>query len=169
MTKNPTMLSKVKSSTIRKKNSVAKKSVKESVAFYALDSQGAFLCVKRADDDDSLPGVWGLAGASLRKGETQEDAVIRGARDKLGISVKIDRFTGDDTQDRGDYMLHLREYEVSILAGHPSTLNSDPITSSYGAVQWANDPEVLREAAEKGSSCSRIFLRNRGLLPDDQA
>jgi ADP-ribose pyrophosphatase YjhB (NUDIX family) len=148
---------------------MAKKPVKESVAFYALDPKGAFLCVKRSDDDDSLPGVWGLPGASLREGETQENAVLRGARDKLGIKVKVERFVGDDTQDKGPYILHLCEYQVSILEGKPSTLNSDSATSSYEAVQWSSNPEVLLEAAKKGSSCSRIFLRNRGLWPSDQA
>lgn len=145
------------------------KPVKEAVAFYALNSQKEFLCVKRADDDDSLPGVWGLPAASLREGEAQEDAVIRAAQDKLGVKVEIAQYTGDDSQDRGSYVLHLCEYEVKIFEGKPSTLNSDPTASSYAAVQWSSNPEILREAADKGSSCSRIFLRNLGLWPNGEA
>jgi 8-oxo-dGTP diphosphatase len=145
---------------------MAAKPTKESVAFYALDSEGAFLCVRRSDDDESLPGVWGLPGASLREGESHEDAVIRGARDKLGIEIGIKKYTGDATQDRGSYIIHLCEYEVDIAEGEPQTLNSDLTTSSYAAVQWAGDPEVLREAATRGSLCSQIFLRNQGLWQD---
>lgn len=142
------------------------KPIKESVAFYALNADSAFLAIKRSDDDESLPGVWGLPAASVRPGESQEDAIKRAARDKLGLEVEALRYTGDDRQDRGSYNLHLSEYEVKIISGVPHILNTDSTTSHYAAFQWSQDPELLREAAERGSSCSRIFLRNKGLWPD---
>lgn len=141
------------------------KPIKESVAFYALNHEGAFMAVRRSDDDESLPGVWGLAAASVRDGETKEDSVRRAAKDKLGVEVEVLKYTGDDTQERNDYVLHLSEYEVKILKGEPQALHVDPTVSNYAAVQWSKDPELLREAAERGSSCSRIFLRNKGLWP----
>lgn len=146
---------------------MSSKLMKEAVAFYAVNSQGAFLCVKRSDDDDSLPGVWGLPAGSLREGELPEDAVARAARDKLGVEAKIKRYVGDDTQERAAHTLHLREYEIEFPKEVINLRQTDPTASRYAAFQWATDPEVLRDAAEKGSSCSRIFLHNRGLLLTD--
>jgi len=138
------------------------KPVKESVAFYALDEAGRFLAVKRAKDDASLPGVWGLVGGSLKDDETPQDTVQRAALQKLGVAVTVTKYTGDDTIDRGNYILHLREYEVG-LRGVPAVPQTDASVSQYEALQFSDDPEILREAADKGSLCSRIFLRNRGL------
>src|ERR1700679_1976147 len=98
---------------------------KESVAFYAVDPSGKFLCVRRSDDDDSLPGVWGLPAASLRKGESPEQAVVRAARDKLGISAIVKRYVGDDEQKGADYVLHLREYEIEVPTGPISLKHTD--------------------------------------------
>lgn len=142
------------------------KPIKEAVAFYALDANGSFLCVKRSSDDVSLPGVWALPAASLREGETHQDAIKRAARDKLGVEVEILKCTGDDTQEKPQHILHLSEYEVKIVAGAPRPLHCDPTVSNYVAVQWSSDPEILRPAAEAGSSCSRVYLRNLGLWPD---
>ena len=141
------------------------KPVKESIAFYWTDAQGRFSAVKRSDDDESLPGVWGLPGGSLREGETPEQTVIRAGRDKLGIVVKPQRSVGDDTQDRGSYTLHLTEFEVELISGKPHLANADNTVSHYADFQMSNEPDLLQEAAREGSSCSRIFLRNRGLWP----
>ena len=148
-----------------KMSNPASKPVKESIAFYWLDDQGRFSAVKRSDDDDSLPGVWGLPGGSLREGETAEDTVMRAGRDKLGIEVKPIKSVGDDSQDRGEYVLHLTEYKVKLVSGEPHLANADATVSHYSQFQMSADPKLLVEAAEKGSSCSRIFLRNRALWP----
>ncbi len=143
-------------------NKLMSKPIKESVAFYALNEAGQFLAVKRAKDDESLPGVWGLVGGSLKDGEAPEDTVRRAALQKLGVAVVIKDYTGDDTIDRGNYILHLREYEVE-LQDEPKVPQLDASVSQYEELQFSSSPELLREAANKGSLCSRIFLRNRGL------
>lgn len=139
------------------------KSIKESVAFYVLNEKGEFLAVQRAEDDPSLPGVWGIAGGSLRDGESVEDAVKRSARDKLNIEIEILQYESEDTIERITHWTHLREYQVKIVAGEPKAIHKDKTASCYQALKWSSNPEILREAAVKGSLCSRIFLRNRGL------
>lgn len=133
--------------------------VKESVAIVIYDEAGRFLTVKRAEDDDSLPGVWGLPGASLRGEETPEHAAVRAGMDKLGVKVAVHSCIGEDYVDRGDYARHLREYEVRLVEGTPSVPQSDPSVSQYDALQYTDDPTILLQAAREGSLCSRIFLR----------
>ena len=43
------------------------------------------LLVRRPDDDEDLPGAWGLPAATLAEGESEEDAVRRAGRDNLGV------------------------------------------------------------------------------------
>ena len=53
---------------------------KRSVSL-VIEGPDGLLLVRRPDDDESLPGVWGLPAASLAQGESEEDAVRRaGAR-----------------------------------------------------------------------------------------
>ena len=142
------------------------KPIKESVAFVAENEQGQFLAVQRPDDDDHLPNVWGLPAGSLRSDETAEDTIRRSARDKLGIAVTNITFVGEETADRGDHTLHLREYSVDIPEGEVISITSrDPEVSLYQAFTFSDDPTLLQEAAQKGSLCSIIFLKNKGLWP----
>jgi 8-oxo-dGTP diphosphatase len=133
--------------------------VVHSVAIVITDDAGRLLVVKRHDDDKDLPGVWGLPAATIRDGETPEQAAIRAAAGKLGVSVNIGRFTGEDTIDNR----HLREYEAEIIDGTPSVPQSDPSVSQYADLKYTDDPRILLEAARKGSLCSRIYLRNAGI------
>ncbi len=139
------------------------KPVKESVALFFTNEQGQFSVVRRSLTDDSLPGAWGLVGGSLRVGEEPQDTVIRSAKDKLGIDVDVIDFIGEDTIDRGDYINHLREYRVKVVGGTPRPIQNDLTVSKYEEFKMVDDPEILRPAAEAGSLCSRIFLRQQGL------
>lgn len=139
------------------------KPVKESIALFFTDEQGRFSAVKRSLNDDSLPGVWGLVGGSLRDGEEPQDTVIRSARDKLGVNVDVIDFVGEDSIDRGEYINHLREYRVKVVGGTPAPIQKDSTVSKYEEFIMSDDPEILRPAAEAGSLCSRIFLRQKGL------
>jgi len=137
---------------------VSKQTV-HSVAVVITDATGRLLVVKRDDEDKDLPGVWGLPAATIRDGETPEQAAIRAAADKLGVSVRIGRFTGEDTIDHR----HLREYEAEIVDGTPSVPQNDPSVSQYADLKYTDEPRILVEAARKGSLCSRIYLRNAGI------
>jgi isopentenyldiphosphate isomerase len=143
--------------------------VREAVALYATNTEGAFLIVKRPDDDAKFPGLWSLAATHVRKDETVEAAVIRAARDKVGLEASIKRFVGEELQDRGSYLLHVAEHEIDIVGGVPQTLNADPLESKIVAVQWSSEPMLPRKAADLGSACSIIFLRNLGLWPNGEA
>ena len=132
----------------------------QSVAIVIKDEAARVLVVKRADHDDSLPGVWGLPAATIRGDETPEQAALRAAKDKLGVNVKVLRYIGDDTLDQGRHINHLREYEVEILSGRPAVPQRDQTVSQYADLTYTSDPTILFEAARQGSLCSRIYLRD---------
>ncbi|HWE91014.1 MAG TPA: NUDIX hydrolase [Pseudonocardiaceae bacterium] len=139
------------------------KPLNQSVALVIEDDNGGFLVVKRDENDDSLPGVWGLPAASLRPGETVEDAAARAGRDKLGVTVKIADFIGDKRGDEGNRFNHLREYRAEIIEGTPSVPQPDRSVSQYAEVRYTADPTVLFDAARQGSLCSQIYLRELGV------
>ena len=49
--------------------------VKRSVSL-VIEGPAGLLLVRRPDDDESLPGAWGLPAASLRPGESERDAAV---------------------------------------------------------------------------------------------
>ena len=118
-----------------------------------IDGTDGLLLVLRPDDDESLPGVWGLPAASLAEGESEEDAVRRAGREKLGVEVVPVRPIGTDGA--------MTDWEARIAAGRPSVPQPGPNTQ-YTELRWG-DPHELVPAAREGSLCSRVLLRARGL------
>ena len=118
-----------------------------------IDGTDGLLLVRRPDDDESLPGVWGLPAASLAEGESEEDAVRRAGREKLGVEVVPVRPIGTDGA--------MTDWEARIAAGRPSVPQPGPNTQ-YTELRWG-DPLELVPAAREGSLCSRVLLRARGL------
>jgi 8-oxo-dGTP diphosphatase len=127
-------------------------SPKRSVSL-VIDGPEGVLLVRRPDDDQSLPGVWGLPAASLAEGESEEDAVRRAGREKLGVDVLPVRAIGADGG--------MTDWEVRIVEGEPSVPQDGPNTQ-YTELRFG-DPRELVPAARQGSLCSRALLRARGL------
>jgi hypothetical protein len=128
------------------------KSPKRSVSL-VIEGPDGLLLVRRPEGDDSLPGVWGLPAASLAEGESEEDAVRRAGRDKLGVEVAPLQPLG--SEDR------MTDWEARIVTGTPSVPQDGPNTQ-YSELRWG-EPSELVPAARDGSLCSRVLLRARGL------
>jgi len=111
------------------------------------------LLVRRPEDDESLPGVWGLPAASLADRESEQDAVRRAGREKLGVEVRPLEPLGQE--------LNMTGWRVEIVAGRPSVPQRGPNTQ-YTELRWG-EPAELVAAARQGSLCSRVLLRARGL------
>ena len=111
------------------------------------------LLVRRPDDDEDLPGAWGLPAATLAEGESEEDAVRRAGRDKLGVEVRPLRAVGEDGFMAG--------WEAELVSGEPAVPQPGPHTQ-YAELRWG-EPSELVPAARRGSLCSRVLLRARGL------
>ncbi|MCL2280309.1 DUF6311 domain-containing protein [Candidatus Saccharibacteria bacterium] len=143
------------------KNQITKK----AVAYYIKDKDGNFTAIKRLKDDESLPNVWGLSAASLYSGESFRVAVRRGAKEKLGVEVGKMKFVGEMEIAREGYDLRLREYQILDYKNEPKLQGQ----KFYAQFAWQKNPKILCKAAEQGSLCSRIFLKNLGLWDDDRS
>jgi 8-oxo-dGTP diphosphatase len=122
---------------------------------------GAVLIVQRPDDDDDLPGVWGLPAASLQPDEDWQDAALRAGRDKLGVELRIERLLEEGSLERASYTLEMRLFQATIASGTPRAPCAVAGVTQYQAWCWGT-PAELRPAAGRGSLCSRLYLRSRG-------
>jgi hypothetical protein len=79
------------------------------------------------------------------------------------VGVKITKMLGEDTINRGKYILILRDYEVEITSGEPKVPQNFPGVTQYIEQKWTDDPSDLKKSAQDGSLCSRVFLRANNL------
>jgi hypothetical protein len=118
-----------------------------------IESAEGLLLVRRPDDDEDLPGVWGLPAVSLVTGESEEEAVRRAGRDKLGVELEPGERVGSERT--------MSDWEARIVSGHPAVPQPGPHTQ-YTELRFG-EPSELVPAARAGSLCCRVLLRARGL------
>ena len=121
------------------------KRVKHSVAV-AVFRCGEILTIRRAQDDDELPGIWGLPAGTCREGETVQQVVDRIGREKLGVRLTPIRKLASGEQDRPHYYLQMELWEASMDG-----------TPSYPEWRWAK-PDLLRPGAASGSLCCDLAV-----------
>jgi len=121
------------------------KRVKQSVAV-AVFKEEQILLIRRPDDDDELPGIWGLPAGTRRNTEAAEDLIVRIGRDKLGVKLVPVLRLASGMQDRPGYQLNMELWEAS-MEGVPR----------YPQWQWGS-LDLLRSGAALGSLCCRLAL-----------
>jgi ADP-ribose pyrophosphatase YjhB (NUDIX family) len=119
--------------------------LKRSVAVLIRNGDN-FLSTRRADDDDELPGVWGLPAGSYRESETLEDLVLRIGKDKLGVTLIPIRKLAMGRQKRERYVLEMELWEAE-KSGTPR----------HPAWQWAT-AAILEPGKSRGSLCCRLAI-----------
>jgi len=71
---------------------------------------------------------------------------------------------GEDTIDRGEFILVLRDYEVEVTEGEPTVpQETDSDQTQYDRLEWTDNPEKLQKCAREGSLCARVFLSDKGI------
>ena len=118
-----------------------------------IEGPEGLLLVRRPDDDEDLPGAWGLPAVSLAASESEEDAVRRAGRDKLGVELEPVKRVGREGT--------MTDWEARIRAGRPAVPQPGPHTQ-YTELRFG-EPSELVPAAREGSLCCRALLRARGL------
>lgn len=136
------------------------KPTKNSVAFVIYNKNHTrFIAVKRPSDDESLPNVWGLPAGSLKENESFEGAVLRSGMEKLGVKLKIIKLLNEGKIKRETYTLFMKEFEVEIIEGEPLVPQPYEGITQYKQWKWATSSDLI-EAAQRGSLCSRLFLKS---------
>jgi len=125
---------------------VPSKPVKHSVAVLIRNDRRV-LAIRRPDDDDELPGSWGLPAGTLRGSEDAEDLIRRIGREKLGVRLSPSRKLGAGIQERPGYRLEMELWEVE-MAGTPQ----------HPEWQWAG-LNLFRTGQARGSLCCDLALR----------
>jgi 8-oxo-dGTP diphosphatase len=133
------------------------KPLKQSISLVIEGPEGLLL-VRRPDDDDDLPGLWGLPAASLEEGESEQDAVRRAGRAKLGVEVRPVRMLGEAAGQGA----RMRDWEAVIVAGRPAVPQRGAGTQ-YDELRWGDAAE-LAPAARAGSLCCRALLESRRIV-----
>jgi len=118
-----------------------------------IEGPEGLLVVRRPDDDESLPGVWGLPAVSLAAGESEQDAVRRVGREKLGVEVEPLEPVGREGS--------MTDWKARVRSGEPAVPQPGANTQ-YTDLRWG-EPAQLVPAARAGSLCCRVLLRARGL------
>jgi len=124
--------------------------VKHSVAVMIFEGD-QILAIRRPDNDDELPGVWGLPAGTCRGFETTEDVIGRIGRDKLHAKLAPVRKLASGTQDRPAYRLEMELWEARIEGG------GEPL---YPKWQWAS-VDLLRPGAVSGSLCCALAIQSK--------
>jgi ADP-ribose pyrophosphatase YjhB (NUDIX family) len=135
------------------------KPLKRSVSL-VIEGHGGVLLVRRPDDDESLPGHWGLPAASLHEGESEVEALRRAGREKLGVELELLGPIGEDEAERGAHRIEMRDWAAAIAAGEPAVPQPGEGTQ-YVDWRWGDAAE-LAPAARAGSLCARVLLRSGG-------
>jgi ADP-ribose pyrophosphatase YjhB (NUDIX family) len=120
---------------------------KQSVAVAVFDGD-QILAIRRADDDDELPGIWGLPAGTIRDEETVVDVIRRIGYEKLGVKLTPLRRLASGGQTRPRYRLEMELWEVRMEG-----------TPTHRAWQWAS-MDLLRPGAASGSLCCELALRD---------
>jgi len=136
------------------------KAVKNAISYVIYnENRTKFLAVQRPADDADLPNVWGLPAGSVRKSETPEEALLRSGREKLGVRLRIIKLINEGNIERAAYILHMSDYEVKVVSGEPKVPQPVKGVTQYKEWKWAT-PDDIKEAARKGSLCSRLYLQS---------
>src|SRR5207249_6124219 len=94
---------------------------KHSVAV-VISKDDSILAIRRPDDDDELPGIWGLPAGTCTGRETLEtiaEVIRRIGAAKLGVILTPVRKMAEGAQDREKYRLEMELWEVS-MEGTPT-------------------------------------------------
>jgi len=125
---------------------IAMPPLKRSIALLIRNGD-RILSVRRAEDDDELPGVWGLPAGSFRESENLDGLVTRIGREKLGVELQPIRILAHDQQQRASYVLDMALWEAEIVSG----------SIAHPAWQWAA-PAILLPGIAQGSLCCRLAV-----------
>jgi 8-oxo-dGTP diphosphatase len=82
---------------------------------------GKFLLIRRADDEEVFPGMWGVTGGAVEPRDSSlEDALMRECKEEVGIEIGNSKLIANDIHDKGAiYLVYRSEY----ISGTPQALD----------------------------------------------
>lgn len=118
---------------------------------------GRWLVVRRPDDDEDLPGVWGLPAGTSAPHESEEDLVRRIGREKLGVRLEPGARVASGSTERPGYTLEMDLWTARLGSGGVDLGRGPETTTRYSDWKW-DGPLALEDGARAGSLCCRLGL-----------
>ncbi len=139
------------------------RSLAVSVAIWEPGERGRLFLVRRPESpDEEFPGLWGLPAATLRPGETPQEAIARLGRHKLGIALRPGELLARGEQLRSDTVLTMLLY-AAIAEEWPPRLPAEGEEGVTRYTEWRwGEPRLLLPTALMGSLCCRLLLDTLG-------
>lgn len=134
-----------------------------AVAILITNESGNPLIIERPETDQELGGLWGLPALAHDCEADQRETALQVGPRKLGIEIEVGKKIGEQTLDRGGYILRLADFSAKIISGVPHVPQLDESIVQYTSWQYADDPSILCVSALRGSVCSRIYLDSIGI------
>lgn len=102
-----------------------------------IPKQNKVLLVKRALNDDFLPGYWEQAGGKIEFGENPYDALVREVKEEVGLNVKATRpyFTIEEMTPDGRHAIEIA-FHCEIIGQAEATLSHE-----HDELAWVTEKE----------------------------
>ena len=96
-----------------------------------------FLLIKRADDEDIFPGLWGIPGGTVEPTDgTLEIALARECREEVGIEIRDPQLIANNINNKGNKGALYMVYQAEYVSGTPRPLDGT------ADVQWLSIDEI---------------------------
>jgi 8-oxo-dGTP diphosphatase len=114
------------------------------------------LVVQRGEDTDH-PFKWEFPGGKVKKGESDEECIIREIKEELSIDIVICRRLPDVEHDYGHKQIRLIPFVCD-------TLDEFPMLSEHTDFKWI-DPDVLSgvDFCEADIAVARHYIKSEGI------
>lgn len=96
-----------------------------------------FLLIKRADDEDVFPGLWGIPGGTVEPTDgTLEQALARECEEEVGVTIGATKLLSNNINDKGGKGALYLVYEAQYESGEPKPLDGT------ADVQWLKIEDI---------------------------
>jgi 8-oxo-dGTP diphosphatase len=101
-----------------------------------IERDGRYLITQR-NASATLPLLWEFPGGRVERDETDEDALTREVRGRIGVEVEVGAKLGEHVHEYASYEVHLTMFSCKLVAG------ADPYPATVNDLRWVTSREFL--------------------------
>lgn len=105
------------------------------VVVAVIEHHGRYLITQRTESA-VLPLLWEFPGGRVEDGETDEHALGRELRERIGVEVEVNSLIGEHVHEYSGYDVHLHMFACSLGPGR------EPRSLAVRDVRWVTSAEL---------------------------